>query len=266
MTKTLGFIGAGNIATAIIGGVIKAGLVSGEKILVSDSVAIMREQMTEKFGTKIVPCNIELAQEADIIFLCVKPQVYEAVIKEIRAHVKKDAVVIILAAGLGLAAVAEMFSRQEIKLVKTMPNTPALVNCGMTALCAAPNVSGDDMAEVLAVFNSVGKTEILPEKQFDIFTALAGSSPAYVCMFVEAMADAGVKHGFSRKQAIDISVQALLGTAKMLAQTGEHPAVLREAVCSPSGTTIEAVCELERLGLRNAVISAVSRCTEKYNK
>jgi pyrroline-5-carboxylate reductase len=266
MQKKLGFIGAGNMAAAIIGGTAKAKIVSGSDIIISDTDRNRVGLIAEKYNIQTAASNKALAKQADILFLSVKPQVYSTVISEIREHVKQDALVIILAAGLGIKAVAEMFKRSDLKFVKTMPNTPALVNCAITAVCAAENVSPQDMENVLEIFNSIGKTEILPESQFDIFTALAGSSPAYVYMFVEAMAAAGVKHGLSRKQAIEISAYAVLGTAKMLIETDEHPAVLRDAVCSPGGTTIEAVCELEKQGFRQAVISAVNVCTEKYNR
>jgi pyrroline-5-carboxylate reductase len=262
---TIGFIGAGNMAAAIIGGVIKAGIFTGNDILISDTDANRREQFTEKYNSQIAASNTELAKQADIIFLSIKPQIYGTVISEIKSHVKQDALVIILAAGLGIKNVAEIFGR-DLKFVKTMPNTPALVNCGMTAICASENVTSQDMEKILEIFNSIGKTEILPENQFDIFTALAGSSPAYLYMFIDAMADAGVKHGLSRKQAIEISAQAVLGAAKMVLETGEHPAVLKDAVCSPAGTTIQAVCELEKQGFRQAVISAIGACANRYNE
>ena len=264
--KKLGFIGAGNMAEAIIGGVIKAGVVKPSEIIASDMDSERISFIAEKYNVQTTQSNIEIAQQSDIIFLSVKPHVYDMVIAEIKSFIEPDALAIILAAGLSLKAVKEKFgSDWNVKLIKTMPNTPAMVNCGMTAICAGENVSESELAQVLEIFNSVGKTEILPEKLFDAFTAIAGSSPAYAFMFIEAMADAGVKHGLSRAQAISISTQTLLGSAKMVQETGEHPAALRDMVCSPGGTTIEAVCELERQGFRNAIISAVTACAEKYN-
>ncbi|MDR0272595.1 MAG: pyrroline-5-carboxylate reductase, partial [Clostridiales bacterium] len=229
-----------------------------------------RERLTwvaEKYDIKTTQSNTKVAQQADIIFLSVKPNAYDTVIRKIRSHVREDALIIILAAGLGIKEVREKFgAERKTKLVKVMPNIAAMVNCSMTAVCAADDVSEDELTQVLEIFNSIGKTEILPEHLFDAFTALAGSSPAYAFMFIEAMADAGVKHGFSRKLAIEISAQALLGATKMVLETGENPAALKDAVCSPGGTTIEAVCELERNGFRNAVISGVTAAVDKYNR
>ncbi|MCL2577609.1 MAG: pyrroline-5-carboxylate reductase [Defluviitaleaceae bacterium] len=263
--KKLGFIGAGNMAAAIIGGMINAGVAVHSDIITSDADVARLEFIAQKYRVETTQSNIEVAQTSDIIFLSVKPYIYDAVISEIRGVTKTDALVIILAGGVSIAAARTKFNT-DVKLIKTMPNTPAMVNCGMTAICAAENVTPDELEPILEIFNSIGKTEILPERLFDVFTALAGSSPAYAFMFIEAMADAGVKHGLSRKQAIEISTQALLGAAKLLQETGEHPATLRDAVCTPGGTTIAAVCEFEAKGFRNAIISAVDACTNKYNK
>lgn len=264
MAKKLGFIGAGNMAEAIIGGVIKAGVVAPSKIIASDMDKKRLALVAEKYNIETTFSNTAVAQ-SNMIFLSVKPHVYDAVIAEIQDYVNPDALVIILAAGLGIDAVAEKFRKgTDIKLVKVMPNTPTIVNCGMTAVCAAENVIESELKNVLKIFDSIGKTEVLPERLFDAFTAIASSSPAYAYMFIEAMADAGVKHGLSRSQAISISAQAVFGAASMVLKTGEHPATLRDAVCSPSGTTIEAVCELERQGFRNAIISAVTAAAEKY--
>jgi pyrroline-5-carboxylate reductase len=264
MTHKLGLIGAGNMSEAIMSGIINAGVAASSDIIASDANDARLQFIAQKYKVNTTQSNIEVAQKSDIIFLCIKPHVHDAVIFEIREKIKSDALVIILAGGVSIEAAREKFAA-NVKLIKTMPNTPAMVNCGMTAICAAENVSEEEISHVLKIFNSIGKTEILPEKLFPVFTGLAGSSPAYAFMFIEAMADAGVKHGLSRKQAIEISTQALLGAAKLLQESGEHPATLRDAVCTPGGTTIAAVCELEEQGFRNAVISAVDACVEKYN-
>jgi pyrroline-5-carboxylate reductase len=267
MPKKLGFIGTGNMATAIINGVINSGVVAAWEIIASDMERERLAQISKNCNIETTSSNTEVAQCAEIIFLSIKPHVYDTVIQEIKDCIKPNAMVIILAAGLGLRTAKEMFGKDcKIKLVKTMPNTPAMVNCGMTAVCAGESVTEKDLKQVLKIFNSVGKTEILPEYLFDAFTAISGSSPAYAFMFIEAMADAGVKYGLSRKQALDISAQALLGAAKLIQETAEHPAALKDAVCSPGGTTIVAVCELERHGFRNAIISAVTACAERYKE
>ncbi|MCL1877914.1 MAG: pyrroline-5-carboxylate reductase [Defluviitaleaceae bacterium] len=265
MAKKLGFIGTGNMATAIINGAINAGVVAAWEIIASDTEAEQLAQISKSCNVETTPSNIDVAKNSEIIFLSIKPHIYQTVIDEIKSCIKPNAMVIILAAGLGLKHAKEMFGEGcKIKLIKTMPNTPARVNCGMTAVCAGEGVTKKDLDKVLKIFNSVGKTEILPEYLFDAFTAISGSSPAYAFMFIEAMADAGVKHGLSRRQAIDISAQALLGAAKMVLETGENPATLKGEVCSPGGTTIAAVCELEKQGFRNAIISAVTVCAKKY--
>lgn len=267
MNKKLGFIGAGNMAEAIIGGVIGAELCRPADIMASDMNYERLFFIEAKYDVYTTEKNIDIAKRADIIFLSVKPQIYDEVIEEIKNCVKADAIIVILAAGLGTDTVRKKFGTDSsVQLIKVMPNTPAMVNRGMTAIYLSKNSSADSIDDVVKIFESVGKVEILHEKNFDAFTAIAASSPAYVFMFIEAMAEAGVQHGLSRKQAIRISTQAVLGSAKLLQESGKHPAELRDAVCSPCGTTIEAVCELERQGFRNAIISAVTACVKKYNE
>ena len=273
----LGFIGAGNMATAIIGGVLSSDGVKDAKahIIVSDYSKERLCFVADKYGVHVTEENSTVAGNAEILFLAVKPDAYDAVIAEIRDSVKPDTIVVILAAGLSIASVQEMFSgvsqsapasrHTDPKLIKVMPNTPAMVNQGMTALCAAENVTTEEFAAVTEIFRAIGKAEKLPEALFDAFTAVAGSSPAYVYTFIEALADAGVKHGLTRTQAIQAAAQATLGAAAMVLETNIHPAALRDAVCSPSGTTIAAVAALEREGFRHAVISAADACVERYN-
>ena len=262
----LGFIGAGNMAAAIINGIVTANAMDAADIIASDTDKNRLIYFAENYRVKITQSNTELSQKADIIFLSVKPDVYDSVIEEIKGHLSPNALIVILAAGLSLNMVKEKFGTDSIKLIKTMPNTPSVVNSGMTAICACENVTPDEIEKIQSIFNIIGKTEILPEKLFDAFTGISGSSPAYALMFIEAMADAGVKHGLSRAQAIKISAQSLYGAAKMALETGEHPATLKDAICSPGGTTIAAVCELERQGFRNAVICGVNAAVERYNE
>ena len=265
MNKKLGFIGAGNMGAAIIGGVVKAGVAEASDITASDLDKGLLQKMADTHGIHITSTNIDVAQSADLLFICVKPHIYEIVIREIKDFLKPDAVVVAIAAGITLDWLTAKLAPFN-KIVRVMPNTPALVNCGMTAICPGESLKDEDTQTVLKIFNSCGKAEILPERLFDAFTGVAGSAPAYVFMFIEAMADAGVKYGLPRAQAISFSAQTVLGAAQMVLQTKEHPAVLKDAVCSPGGTTIEAVCELEKQGFGNAVISAISACVEKSLK
>ena len=165
-------------------------------------------------------------------------------------------------AGVTIEQIEEYFGF-EVKLIRTMPNTPALVGEGMSAICKNKNIHKEELEEVCSLFNYFGKYELLEEKDFHAFIALCGSSPAYVFMFIEAMADAGVKLGIPRAKAYKLAEQSILGSAKLALETGKHPGELKDSVCSPGGTTIDAVLELERNGFRNAVISAVEKCAEK---
>ncbi|MCL1843019.1 MAG: pyrroline-5-carboxylate reductase [Defluviitaleaceae bacterium] len=254
------------MATALISGIIKAtgatGATGAENIIASDTNPQRLTFLAEKFGVTAAKSNSEVAEVADILFLSIKPHIYEAVLSEIL--IKPNALVVIIAPGFTIADIQKLYGAgHPLKIIKSMPNTPAMVNCGMTAVCAGENVTSGELTRVLNIFNAVGKTEILPERLFDAFTAIAGSSPAYAYTFIEALADAGVKYGLSRAQAIKISAQALFGAAKMVLETDEHPAILRDAVCSPGGTTIAAVSALERTGFRHAVISAADAVVEK---
>lgn len=262
MNKTIGFIGSGNMGGAMIGGIINADLIAKENIYVSDineaSLAIVKEN----YGVNVTTDNAELAKACDIIVLAVKPFLYPVVIKGIKDVVKEDVIIVVIAAGQSSEAVRELFGR-DIKIVKTMPNTPALVGEGMAAIAPAKNVTKEETEEIVAIFNSFGKSEIVPEHLMDAVTAVSGSSPAYVYMFIEAMADAAVVEGMPRAQAYKFAAQSVLGSAKMVLETGRHPGDLKDMVCSPGGTTIAAVAKLEETGLRNSVMQGMKACADK---
>lgn len=262
MDKKLGFIGCGNMGAAMVGGIINSGIVSKENIIASTKTKSSSEALESKFAIRTTTDNKKIAEEADVIFLAVKPFMYEAVIEEIRDLIKKDAIVVTIAAGIEIDKVKAWFNR-DIKLIKTMPNTPALVGEGMSAICPSDNVPQEELEYIISIFNSFGKTEILGENDFHGFIALCGSSPAYVFMFIEAMGDAAVKMGIPRKKAYRLAAQAVLGSAKMVLETEKHPGDLKDMVCSPRGTTIEAVIELEKSGMRSSIIKAMEKCEEK---
>ncbi len=262
MNKTIGFIGGGNMGGAIIGGIVKAGLAKPEEILVSDLNEAGLSQLKEKYGVQTTTDNMLVAGAADILFLAVKPGVYPTVIGEIRDVVKQEAVIVSIAAGQSIEKVEALFGK-PIRLMRVMPNTPALVGEGMSALSPNSNMSQDEIDEVAAIFNSLGKSEVVPESLMDAVVGVSGSSPAYVYMFIEAMADAAVADGMPRAQAYKFAAQAVLGSARMVLETGMHPGALKDMVCSPGGTTIEAVAVLEQEGFRSAVIKAQRACTEK---
>lgn len=262
MDKKIGFIGSGNMGGAMIGGIIKSGLVPQGNIYVSDISEPSLARVKESYGVNVTTDNTEVAKACDIIVLSVKPYLYPAVIEEIKEVVKEDVLIIVIAAGQSSAAVERLFGR-DIKIVKTMPNTPALVGEGMAAIAPAANVSREETEEVAAIFNSFGKSEIVPEHLMDAVTAVSGSSPAYVYMFIEAMADAAVAEGMPRAQAYKFAAQSVLGSARMVLETGKHPGELKDMVCSPGGTTIDAVTKLEETGFRSSVMQAMKACADK---
>ena len=199
---------------------------------------------------------------SDVLFLAVKPQVYEDVIREIRADVRDDAVIVSIAPGRTLAWLREQFGR-DLKIIRTMPNTPAMVSAGMTGVCPGEGVPQEDLDRVLTLLKGFGLAEVVPEKLLDVVTSVSGSSPAYVFLFIEAMADGAVADGMPRAQAYRFAAQAVLGSAKLMLETGMHPGQLKDMVCSPGGTTMEAVRVLEEKGLRSAVIEAEKACVRK---
>ena len=247
---------------AIIRGLLASGASKSADITVADPREDVLDALAEEFpGINAVRDNGEAAK-ASILILAVKPQVYESVIAGIRGAVPADTVVATIAAGVSIAAASSWFGGRG-KIVRTMPNTPAMVSEGMTALCPGPDVSESELEAVRRVFDAVGRTVILPESQIDAYTSLAGSSPAWVFMFIEALADGAVREGIPRQTAYAVAAQAVLGSAKLAAESGVHPGELKDRVCSPGGTTIEAVATLEEAGFRSAVIRAVADCTAK---
>jgi pyrroline-5-carboxylate reductase len=262
MKKVLGFIGSGNMGQAIMEGIIRAKIFSPETIFVADISEKILEAVSEKYEVRTTTDNNEVAKKADILILAVKPHIYPMVISGIKDHVKKDAIIVTIAAGKAIKETEKAFGRM-LKVVRVMPNTPALVGEGMSAVCLNDNITDVEKKEIIRIFESFGRAEIISENLMDTVTAVSGSSPAYVYMFIEAMADAAVLDGMPRDQAYRMAAQAVLGAAKMVLNTGMHPGALKDMVCSPGGTTIEAVAVLEEKGLRTAVISAMEACTKK---
>ncbi|MGL6115855.1 MAG: pyrroline-5-carboxylate reductase [Cetobacterium sp.] len=265
MNKIIGFIGAGNMGTAMAGGMIKSGVIKKENIIFSDVNEKSLEKVKNNLGVEITTDNIEVGSKADIIILAVKPNLYKKVIDEINDSIKDSAIIISIAAGITVLNIENYFGR-EIKLARTMPNTPALVNEGMTALMPNNKLSSEEIEEIKMLLGTFGKVEIVEEKMIDSVIAVSGSSPAYVFMLIEAMGDAGVLEGMPRDKAYAMAAQAVLGAAKMVLETGIHPGQLKDMVCSPGGTTIEAVAKLEEKGFKSAVIEAMRVCADKSKK
>lgn len=257
----LGFIGCGNMATAIIKGIIGNGEVAASDILASDAMETTLKK-AEEMGIMTTLHNREVVEKSDIVFLAVKPQYIDEVIEEIREGMFADKLIISIVAGKTIDWYEKQFDK-EIKLVRTMPNTPALVGAGMTAACKNKNVTEEELEKALQLLRCFGKVHVVPENLMDVVVSVSGSSPAYVFMFIEAMADAAVADGMPRAQAYEFAAQSVMGSAKLMLETNLHPGVLKDMVCSPGGTTIEAVRVLEEKGMRSAVIEAMKACTKK---
>lgn len=260
-TMKLGFIGTGNMASAIMGGIIRNEVIPAEEIIGADLFAPGRERVKSQFGIHVTDSNKEVAQKAEVIILSVKPQFYADVIEGIKDVITDRHLIITIAPGKTLAWVEEQFGK-PVKIIRTMPNTPAMVGEGMTAVCKNKYVTEEEMEEALKILGSFGKAEVIPERLMDAVVSVSGSSPAYVFVLIEAMADAAVSGGMPRAQAYKFAAQAVMGSAKMVLETGKHPAELKDMVCSPAGTTIEAVRVLEERGFRSAVIEAMKTCEE----
>lgn len=258
----LGFIGSGNMARAMMGGIIQAGKLPGDMIWTFDPLPAALQNACRDFGVQAAADNRSLAASCDIVVLAVKPQYYPEVIGEISGSIRPDTVVVTIAPGQTLAHLQELFGR-DVKLIRTMPNTPALVREGMTAVCVNRHVTPSERDCVLSLFEGFGKCALVSESMMDAVVGISGSSPAYVFVFIEALADSGVAAGMPRAQAYEFAAQAVLGSAKMVLETGMHPAALKDMVCSPAGTTIQAVQVLEEQGFRGTVMDAVEACIQK---
>lgn len=262
MKDTIGFIGCGNMAQAMIGGVVSSGLFTGEHIIAYDPSESQRQKVAEKFGIRTAESNIAVAGEADYLVLAVKPFVYADVLREIAGHTKKDAIVIVIAVGVEFSDVKDILGK-DTKVIRTQPSTPAFVGESDSTVCPDELMTEQDIEEVMTIFKSFGRVEIINEKLMNVVPSIASSAPAYTMLLIEAMADGGVLHGFHRDQAYRLAAQSVYGAAKLVLETGEHPAVLKDQICTPGGTTIEAVRALEASGFRDAVISAVDACALK---
>ena len=258
----IGFIGCGNMATAMVRGILKGQKALPEEILVSRRHMEPLQQLQQELGIGITTDNKEVAAFSDVLFLAVKPQFYTETIREIRDVVRENTIVVSIAPGKTLDWLTEQFGR-PMKLVRTMPNTPAMVGEGMMGICPAATVTEEELQVVRELCSGFSRTEMVTENLMDVVVSVSGSAPAYVFMFIEAMADAAVADGMPRKSAYTFAAQAVLGSAKMVLETGMHPGELKDMVCSPGGTTIEAVRVLEEKGLRSAVIEAMKACTKK---
>ena len=258
----IGFIGCGNMATSIIKGIIRKQIIDAENIIASAKTKATLDRVQKELGVKVSTDNLEVTENSDILVLAVKLQYYPEVIAQIKDVVRKEQIVISIAPGKTLDWLQEQFGG-AVRLVRTMPNTPALVGEGMTGACRNEYVTDEDYATVLQILGSFGEVETIPENLMDVCVSVSGSSPAYIYILIEAMADGAVADGMPRAQAYKFAAQSVLGSAKMVLETGKHPGELKDQVCSPGGTTIEAVRVLEEKGFRSSVIEAMKACVRK---
>lgn len=262
MNLKIGFIGSGNMAQAIIGGMIDSNLIIKDNIYataVSDKTINL---VKEKYGVNTSKNNKDVAKKSDIIFLSVKPNIYKTVIDEIKDVVDENKLIVTIAAGQTIENIENMFGK-ELRIIRTMPNTPALVGEGMGLITPNSKATKEDIENVVEIFNSFGKSEIVEESLIDTAGSLSGCGPAYTYMYIEALADGAVESGVKRDLAYKLAAQTVLGAAKMVLESGEHPGKLKDNVCSPGGTTIKGVNALEYSGFRGSVIDAL---LESINK
>lgn len=262
MNRSIGFIGCGNMAQAMISGIIKAHKTAPDMVIASNPSCGKLDKVRESYNIKVTSDNKEAASFSDILILAIKPNKHKDVINEIKDSIKPGAIIVTIAAGISMSYAEELFGK-EIKLVRAMPNTPALVGEGMSALCRNRYVSDEELSLIKAIFESFGDADIIDESLMDMIPSVSGSSPAYVYMFIEALADGAVLRGMPRKQAYRFAAKAVAGAARMVLETGLHPGELKDNVCSPGGTTIEAVYSLEKNNFRGSIIEAMEKCTEK---
>jgi pyrroline-5-carboxylate reductase len=263
--KKIAFLGGGNMAEALIKGLIAAGTAKPEQILATDIAPDRLEYLKKTYGIIIKTSNKDAVSQAGIVLLCVKPQVIDKVLQEIGPAADSSKLVISIAAGVTIARMEKLLAANA-RVIRVMPNTPALVLAGAAAVASGKNAGADDLALAQSIFNAVGRSVVVEEKLMDAVTGLSGSGPAYVFMIIDALSDAGVRAGLPRPLALELAAQTVYGSAKMVLETKEHPGKLRDMVTSPAGTTIEGLHALEKGKLRatlmNAVEAAAARSKE----
>lgn len=258
----LGFIGCGNMAKAIIQGIISQGSVAPEEIIGSNTTEEHASQTTALLGIKTTTDTTQVVDQSDIVFLCVKPQQYESVLAQVKDRLCENQILVSIAPGKTLNWLGEAIGKPA-KLVRVMPNTPALVGEGTTTFCPGELVTEKEAQTIQKLLESFGMAIRLKEPLMDAASAVGGSAPAYAYMFIEALADGGVAEGLPREQAMTIAAQTVLGSAKMVLESDKHPGQLKDEVCSPAGSTIAGVEELEQGAFRGTTMGAIRACAAK---
>ena len=260
--KYIGLVGGGNMAEAIIKGLILSKICHPNQLLISDIRPERLDYLKNTYGIEVFRKNAEMVSKSDIVILTVKPQDIETAIFEFRDALKDETLIISIAAGINTAFLRQCLAK-EMPIIRVMPNTAALALASMSVISKGPHATDRHLEIAEALFKGIGETLILPEKMIDAVTGLSGSGPAYVCLFIEGLADGGVKMGLSREVALKLAIQTVFGTGKLLKETGEHPTILKERVASPGGTTIFGLHALENAGIKGALILAVEEATKQ---
>ena len=262
--KKLGFIGGGNMAEAMIKGLLSASFIEAKNIFVSEPSEAKRDTLHAEYKIKVSADNRELVKKCDILILAVKPQIFQEVLVDICSLVDSDKLVISIAAGVPISIIDDALrgdKNKKFSIVRTMPNTPALVQEGVTAIASGKHVNKTDVKIAHRIFEAVGRTVDVEEDQLDAVTGLSGSGPAYIFMLIEALSDAGVKMGLSREVANILTIQTVLGSAKLARESGKHPGELKDMVTSPAGTTISGLHALEEGSFHTTLMNAVEDAT-----
>ncbi|MFO8019482.1 MAG: pyrroline-5-carboxylate reductase [Promethearchaeia archaeon] len=260
--QKLGIIGIGNMGNALLNGVINSNILPKDKVLIYDTNGKLLNRREENYNVSTATDNKDLVKKSNYVLLCVKPQVIDLVLKEIKPELTSEKTIISIAAGVTIDHVQRII-KKNVPIIRIMPNTPALVGEGAVAVSNNKYVKDKTLEFVKNVLNSVGLVVEIEEKYMDAVTGLSGSGPAYIFMVIEALADGGVKMGLSREVALELAAQTVKGAAKMVLDTKKHPGELKDMVASPGGTTITAIHELEKKAIRSSFIKAVESATLK---
>ncbi len=262
-SKRIGFIGCGSMGSAMLKGILKAHIVDPDEVIVSCKSEETGKRIRETFAADVTHDNKNVAEESDMLFIAVKPYQFPEIASEIKEVLSEDQIIISVIAGMSVDALQEKLGSAHLQIMRAMPNTPAAVGEAMTALVPGSFMTEQNIAYTKRIFESFGRAEIVPENLMDTVTGVSGSSPAYIYMLIEAMADEAVKQGMTRKSAYIFAAQTVLGSAKMVLETGMHPGELKDAVTSPGGTTIEGLSVLEDGGFRGLVMEGIDAAIEK---
>ncbi|ODT44162.1 MAG: pyrroline-5-carboxylate reductase [Nitrospira sp. SCN 59-13] len=260
--RQIGFVGGGNMAEALVAGLLRKGLTTPDRLVVSDPLASRRELLNRTFGVIVTADNQPAVRGADIVVLCVEPQVLDDVLRELAPSLESNPLMISVAAGYPLSRMRHVLPAAT-RLIRAMPNTPSTIGAGVTAMSPAPDVTTEDLETARQLFESVGIAVLVEERLLDAVTGLSGSGPAYVFAMIEALADGGVLAGLPRSTAQLLAAHTVAGAAGMVLEQGEHPAVLKDRVASPGGTTIAGLNQLEQGKLRATMMSAVEAATQR---